>query len=127
MLERTNLPGSWAAAKQEAESSTGVKKLIEYLEARGLKDVSPANMVLCLQQAHAVGFKGIPYLDFNTYQGWRAVGKQVKRGEECKIHTITWCASKPKGDADGDAESSPQKQGKVWPKLTYLFHISQCE
>lgn len=129
MLEKTNLYGSWSAAKQQAESSKGIDKIVEHLESMGIKEVSPVNVVLCLQQAHSVGYKGMPYVHFKTFDGWLAVGKRVKRGEECKIHTITWCASKPKGseDAAPSADAPKQDSGKRWPKRTCLFHESQCE
>ena len=90
------------------------------LAEMGIGDISLYNVSLILMQAQVLGLDGLPYLDFKTYDGWKGMGFQVKRGEKSPVFSLTWIGAKGE---DGEEVSDGQR----WPKLTHLFHSSQVE
>jgi hypothetical protein len=67
-----------------------------------------------------------------TYHAWRALGRQVRRGEHgVKVCTFVECDGKagPTGeDCDGVIDEAPRKRGKFRrPWTATVFHISQTD
>jgi hypothetical protein len=82
--------------------------------------------------------KGIPEGDIRprenvfTYHAWRALGRQVRRGEHgVKVVTFVACEGKdgPSGeDCDGVIAEAPRKRrGHSRPWSATVFHISQTD
>ena len=81
--------------------------------------------------------KGIPESDILprenvlTYHAWRAVGRQVRRGEHgVKVSTFVACEGKaePTGeDCDGVIDEAPRKRGYRRPWTATVFHVSQTD
>jgi antirestriction protein ArdC len=80
--------------------------------------------------------KGIPECEIQprenvlTYHAWRALGRQVRRGEHgVKVCTYVTCEGKrdesePAGD---EAEPNQAKRGYRRPWTATVFHISQTD
>jgi hypothetical protein len=74
--------------------------------------------------------KGIPESDIKprenvfTYHAWRALGRQVRRGEH-GVKVCTWVTPKDKESANPE-ESKKAKRGKM-PWCATVFHISQTD
>jgi len=66
-----------------------------------------------------LGFKGIPYIDCKTFNGWKEAGFIVKKGEKSKINGITWIHPK---DSEGDED-----ERFSYPKMYNLFHRTQVQ
>ena len=65
-----------------------------------------------------------------TYHAWRALGRQVRRGEHgVKVLTFVSCKGKEDGDAnDADgADKSNRKGGFRRPWSATVFHVSQTD
>jgi hypothetical protein len=85
--------------------------------------------------------KGIPEADIRprenvfTYHAWRALGRQVRRGEHgVKVVTFVTVAGKDsKEDSDGvatndlDGTDKPRKGGYRRPWTAVVFHVSQTD
>jgi hypothetical protein len=82
--------------------------------------------------------KGIPESDIRprenvfTYHAWRALGRQVRRGEHgVKVCTFVACEGKdgPTGeDCDGVIDEAPRKRrGYRRPWTATVFHVSQTD
>jgi hypothetical protein len=85
--------------------------------------------------------KGIPEHDIRprenvfTYHAWRALGRQVRRGEHgVKVTTFVACAGKPESgaaqeDADGVVDEAPRRSGPRYrrPWTATVFHVSQTD
>ena len=80
--------------------------------------------------------KGIPETDIRprenvfTYHAWRALGRQVRRGEHgVKIATFVAMKGKKEKDVgtnDGNGTNKP-KRGATRPWTATVFHISQTD
>ncbi len=80
--------------------------------------------------------KGIPEQDIRprenvfTYHAWRALGRQVRRGEH-GVKVVTFVAVKGKEDKDGvatnDVEGTEKRRGYRRPWSATVFHVSQTE
>lgn len=114
----TQLRQQWQQAKNLSQSDE-LAAIYSQLRNMGIGDISLYNVSLILMQAQQLGLQGLPYLDFKTYEGWRKVGYQVKRGEKSPVYSITWV---------GASNQEEGEESKVrYPKLTHLFHSSQVE
>jgi hypothetical protein len=82
--------------------------------------------------------KGIPEQDIRprenvfTYNAWRALGRQVRRGEHgVRVATFVpvWDKSaQPQNDADGSLpERDRRKTGRSRPWSATVFHVSQTD
>lgn len=68
---------------------------------------------------------GVPFLDTKTFNGWRAVGRRVKRGEKAIYQSVSWNKIENiKEHADGTIEVKDEFSGG---KVYSIFHISQTE
>lgn len=81
--------------------------------------------------------KGIPESDIKprenvlTYHAWRAVGRQVRRGEH-GVRVVTFVSCKGKEDRDDandidGADKSKSTRGHRRPWSATVFHISQTD
>jgi antirestriction protein ArdC len=65
-----------------------------------------------------------------TYHAWRALGRQVRRGEHgVKVTTFVTCAGKEDVGAAKDADSTdaPKRTGYRRPWTATVFHVSQTD
>lgn len=75
--------------------------------------------------------KGIPESDIKprenifTYHAWRALGRQVRRGEH-GVKVTTWVTPKDKREESNPDESKKARRGKM-PWCATVFHISQTD
>lgn len=76
--------------------------------------------------------KGIPAGEISprenvfTYHAWRALGRQVRRGEH-GVKVITYIPAKP-DEAETDKPADGKKRtGKARPWSATVFHISQTD
>ena len=77
--------------------------------------------------------KGIPENEIKprenvlTYHAWRALGRQVRRGEHgVKVVTFVECNGKKDGTEEGEAKDKP-KRGYRRPWAATVFHVSQTD
>ena len=78
--------------------------------------------------------RGIPEDDIRprenvfTYHAWRALGRQVRRGEH-GVKVATFVAVKGKADADADTTDADgkRKAGYRRPWIATVFHVSQTD
>jgi antirestriction protein ArdC len=65
-----------------------------------------------------------------TYHAWRALGRQVRRGEH-GVKVVTFVATKGKEDTDGaatnDGTDKPKRGGFRRPWTATVFHVSQTD
>lgn len=71
--------------------------------------------------------KGIPENEIKprenvfTFHAWKALGRQVRKGEH-GVKVVTWITCKEKG-APADSEAGTYRR----PKTTTVFHVSQTD
>lgn len=65
----------------------------------------------------------IPRENVFTFHAWKALNRQVKKGEH-GIKIMTWIPCKGKKVADPESE---QNKVKLRPKTAVVFHISQTD
>jgi antirestriction protein ArdC len=58
-----------------------------------------------------------------TFQTWKALGYQVKKGEKA-IRSITYVEVKDKGDRE---DKTDEEEVRKYPKTVYLFYKTQVE
>jgi hypothetical protein len=78
--------------------------------------VSMRNYKCVAMQMEEQGLPGEPYLHTRTFNGWKASGRMVRKGEKSSLQSITWIG--------GDGEDG---ESRMYPKATYLFHLSQTD
>jgi len=61
----------------------------------------------------------------HTYQAWKSIGYQVKKGEKNIAAFTIWKAHTKKAEAD-DEEGS-KEETRMFMKTAHFFKISQCE
>ena len=62
-----------------------------------------------------------------TYNAWRALGRQVRRGEH-GVKVCTWIATRDKSeDAANPDEAKKAKRGAKRPWTATVFHVSQTD
>src|SRR5262245_57484126 len=78
--------------------------------------------------------KGIPADDIRprenvfTYHAWRALGRQVRRGEHgVRVLTFVCVAGKSEAPAETDGEPIKPRAGYRRPWSATVFHISQTD
>jgi antirestriction protein ArdC len=80
--------------------------------------------------------KGIPESEIRprenvlTYHAWRALGRQVRRGEHgVKVVTFVECAGKAEDAEQASDASQParKKRGYRGPWTATVFHVSQTD
>lgn len=111
------LRADWKAAKAELgpDKETQIKNLIK---KHGLS-ISPMGFFFTELAMRIAGLDGLPYIDAKTFNGWKAHGFKVKKGEKSFGKGITWIHPKNK---DGEEDTD-----YCYPKAYHLFHRSQVE
>lgn len=66
-----------------------------------------------------------PTVNVLTYHAWRAVGRQVRRGEKA-VRIPTWVPITREVEDPETGETVRQQTGRR-PKAAYVFHISQTD
>lgn len=61
----------------------------------------------------------------HTYQTWKALGYQVKKGEKNIAAFTIWKAHTKKNDEEADADE--KEETRLFMKTAHFFKISQCE
>lgn len=95
-----------AEALRRAQSGNSVRNDIAVIEAfadRGLADIRPRVNVF-------------------TYAAWKALGRQVRRGES-GVKITTWIPI----DAKTDDSGAVIRPGGVRPKTAHVFHVTQTD
>jgi hypothetical protein len=129
------LRARWAATKEIAERDGDAIRAI--MSERGLM-FSVRSYVLIDMQMKAAGLSGYPYIDMKTFEGWRAAGFIVKRGEKSTADGIVWITSEGRevrgyngsGENGGGEDCDgviDERRSSVYPKVYKLFHKSQVE
>lgn len=73
--------------------------------------------------------KGIPEKDIQprvnvfTYHAWRALGRQVRKGE----HGIRVCTYVPMSKTEQNPDGTQDTKAWRAPRMTTVFHVSQTE
>jgi hypothetical protein len=76
--------------------------------------------------------KGIPEADIRprenvfTYHAWRALGRQVRRGEH-GVKVTTWVPAQGKEETDPDTGEKKEGRGFRVCKYATVFHVSQTD
>ena len=90
--------------------------------------VSAKGWTWVYNQMQEQGMDGWPVVDALTFQGWKAAGFTVRKGEKSTLSGITWIGGIDKKDVDAIADSSTEKvKARMYPKVYALFHRSQVE
>ena len=85
---------------------------------------------------HGLMAKGIPEHEIKprenvfTYNAWRALGRQVRKGEH-GVKVVTFVSTHRKADAPTDTEGAenvtPKRKGGSRPWTATVFHVSQTD
>lgn len=113
-----SLRDRWQAIKDSATAGE-IDAATAAIATHGLQ-VSPWSYMFTAASMRAQGLEGIPYLDTKTFQGWRAAGFMVRKGEKSTLSGITWVSVKGK-------DGAPDDDGYMYPKEYHLFHRSQVD
>ena len=113
----------WKRSKALADSDMEAEAL--FREA-GLEGVSYYGFYFVFKQMKKLGFKGLPYVDCKTFQGWKQNGFKVKKGEKSKIHGITWIKIENKNEKKEETDEKDENV-RMYPKVYHLFHKIQVE
>lgn len=95
------------------------------------RQISLRSYAFVLEQLEEQGLAGTPYIDTKTFKEWRAVGRCVNKGEKAKLFSITWIDKREGRGEDGGAGDPGEGGedgsggGRLWPKITFLFHVDQ--
>ena len=119
--EKQAILKEYQEAKKIADTPETQSFLATAIEQFG-GEINPNSFAFVLTQMRLQGLKGFPYVHTRTYRHWRESGRQVRKGEKSHLHSVTWINSKSnqeKGEVEGE--------GRAYPKITNLFHISQTD
>jgi hypothetical protein len=67
----------------------------------------------------------VPRENVFTYNAWRALGRQVRKGEH-GVPVVTWITSKG-GKAEGKEGGEGEGEGFKFPRTVTVFHVSQTD
>lgn len=65
--------------------------------------------------------------EIHTYQHWKALGYQVKRGEKAAASFMIWKAGKSKEEPNPEAPEENLEKMKMFMKLAHFFTMAQVE
>lgn len=117
------LRAQWAKAKQAAiEHPDSFEAIGMELNRLGL-NYSPMSAWFTKLGMNYYNYDGMPYVDTKTYNGWKASGFKVIKGEHSKLSGLVWMHPKSKNSEGEEVEDSEY----VYPKEYKLFHRSQVE
>ena len=113
------LRARWKASKELADKDETAKAL--YQEAGS--QFSYYSFYFTLMDMRRLGYNGLPYIDCKTFNGWKEIGFQVRKGEKSKISGIIWIHPKTKNEIGEEEEI----EDSIYPKIYHLFHKTQVE
>lgn len=99
--------------------SANAEQIAESVD-RAINGHSMANYPAIIEGFAERGITATPREDVFTYNAWRGLGRQVRKGEH-GVKVETWIPCKSKADEDGKRESYKRR------KVTTVFHVSQTE
>jgi hypothetical protein len=108
---------------QEVKKMAGQDEARAIIQEMGLK-ISVYGYMFVKRQMIELGLDGTPYIDCKTFQGWKAAGFMVKKGEKSQISGITWIAC---GEEKEIEQSGADVDVYLFPKEYHLFHKTQVE
>ena len=112
----------WKKSKALAEADMEAEAL--FREA-GIKGVSYFSFYFVLKQMQKLKFKGLPYVDCKTFQGWISNGYKVQKGEKSKVRGVTWIGVKKDKTVMDRNKDKQEDLSFLYPKVYRLFHKSQ--
>ena len=65
--------------------------------------------------------------EIHTYQHWKALGYQVRKGEKAITELMIWKYSQRKTSAEETEEETSGKSGKCFMKKSYFFAACQVD
>lgn len=71
----------------------------------------------------------VPRENVFTYNAWRALGRQVRKGEH-GVRVVTWITSKGGKEAKATAEGGEgegEGEGFKFPRMVTVFHVTQTD
>jgi hypothetical protein len=119
----TGLREQWKARKALADQDQDARARYNAIMAEAKQGFSYYSFYFTLCDMKAQGLDGNPYIDCKTFNGWRASGFKVKKGEKSKVSGIVWIAPITKDKQTGEDVESDY----VYPKVYHLFHRTQVE
>ena len=99
---------------------------------RAIGNQSTANWGAIFAGFAGFAAKGIPEADIRprenvfTYHAWRALGRQVRRGEH-GVKVTTWVPAQGKEETDPDTGEKKEGRGFRVCKYATVFHVSQTD
>lgn len=117
----SSLRDKWKANKQQADQDQDARA-----KWQAVRDEAPEGKIsyygffFALQSMKAQGLDGLPYVDAKTFNGWKASGFIVKKGETSKIQGLTWI------NVANEKDDEPEER-RLYPKAYALFHRSQVQ
>ena len=99
---------------------------------RAIGNQSTANWGAIFAGFAGFAAKGIPEADIRprenvfTYHAWRALGRQVRRGEH-GVKVTTWVPAQGKEETDPDTGEKKEGRGFRVCKFATVFHVSQTD
>ena len=79
------------------------------------------NYILCIMAFEARGFTDVrPRENVFTYHAWKALGRQVRKGEK-SVKLQTYIPFEKKDDKTGEVKRGSR------PKAAFVFHIDQTD
>lgn len=117
-IQTQNLRNEWKKNKKLADNKDEITAVYNEATKNGLQ-VSAIGFRIALVQMRKLGFSGLPYIDCKTFAGWKKSGFGVIKGQNSKVHGITWMIVKAKDEEEDN--------GFAYPKQYHLFHKTQVE
>lgn len=113
----------WKARKALADQDINARERYQAIQAEAGGNFSYYSFYFTLCDMQAQKLDGNPYVDCKTFNGWRASGFKVKKGEKSKVSGIVWLSPVSKDKETGKEIDSDY----VYPKIYHLFHRTQVE
>ncbi|XHX80851.1 MAG: ArdC-like ssDNA-binding domain-containing protein [Stenomitos frigidus ULC029] len=108
-------------AQREPELQQTLEQVQQALMASASEQfpkISLNNFAFVLFQMEAQHLEGLPYTHVRTFEHWKDNNRTVRKGEKSTLVSITWVPAK---------ETEDGKKGRLFPKVTHLFHVNQTD
>lgn len=112
----------WKDRKALADQDTDARARFNAILASADTKFSYYGYYFTLCDMRAQKIDGNPYVDVKTFNGWKANGFKVKKGEKSTLSGITWIHPTSKDKTTGKVEDD-----FLYPKAYHLFHRGQVE
>lgn len=118
-----SLRDKWSQAKEKVASVQDEFSKVLLLAGR---QISPTGYSYIKAQIQENYPDYLPYVDVLTFEGWKAKGYKVKKGEKAIAHGITWIGAKSQEETENQ-ESDSEAKASLYPKTYYVFGKHQVE